>query len=100
MTEPKPRARRLVNDPCPIDQATLERGVAAIERLAEAADDLKEAAAAVVYLREAEEKLCSWFKTKGPWVIAGIAFLWSSLGKVSPELADAALKLLLAQAGA
>lgn len=99
MTEAKPRARRLENDPCPIDAATLERGVAAIERLADAADNLKDAAAAVVYLKEAEEKLCTWFKTKGPWMVAFIAIAGSAVGKVSPELADAAVKLLLTQFG-
>lgn len=102
MTEPKPRSRRVVqlnNDPCPIDAATLERGVAAIERVADALEDVLPAARALEELNEAQDKLCAWLKKWGPWALGLAPFILSAAGAMTPETATKLIAAITAAGG-
>ena len=98
MTTTKPRAPRVIPNRCP-DAESADRMAAAMERIADSLEDLKPAADVVHDLAGRLDRLCQFFRRRGPWILASIPVVLSAVGAITPELAAGLKAALAALAG-
>lgn len=98
MPTTKPRAPRAIPNRCP-DAESADRMSAAMERIADSLEDLKPAADVVRDLAGRLDRLCQFFRRRGPWILASIPVVLSAVGAITPELAAGLKAALAALAG-
>lgn len=97
-TTPARRASPRLPNRC-ADEDSIDRMAVAMERIANSLDDLKPAANVVHDLAGRLDRLCQFVRRRGPWILASIPVVLSSIGAITPQLADGLKAAIAALAG-